>query len=43
MPSRIVSGCLPSTSGFRFANSFPHVPLRRIGIPGVVSVPIGDA
>jgi hypothetical protein len=33
----------PSASGFRFANSFPHVPVRRIGIPGVVSVPIGDA
>ena len=33
----------PSASGFRFPNSFPHVPVRRIGIPGVVSVPIGDA
>jgi len=43
LPSRMVSGFLPSTSGFRFANAFPHVPLRRIGIPGVVSVPIGDA
>ncbi len=43
MSSRVVPGFLPSTSGFRFANSFPHVPVRRIGIPGVVSIPIGDA
>ena len=33
----------PSASGFRFPNSFPHVPVRHIGIPGVVSIPIGDA
>jgi hypothetical protein len=38
-----VPGFLPSTSGFRFANDFPHVPVRHIGIPGVISVPIGDA
>ena len=43
MTSNQVPGFLPSTSGFRFPNSFPRVPLRRIGIPGVVSVPIGDA
>lgn len=43
MTSRTVPGFLPSTSGFAFANAFPHVPVRRIGIPGVVSVPIGDA
>lgn len=43
MAGRVVAGFLPSTSGFRFANSFPHVPVRRIGIPGVVSLPIGDA
>jgi hypothetical protein len=43
MPRQTVPGFLPSTSGFRFANSFPHVPVRRIGIPGLVSVPIGDA
>ena len=43
MPSRIVSGFLPSTSGFAFSNSFPHVPVRTIGIPGIVTVPIGDA
>ena len=41
--SHSVPGFLPSTSGFRFANAFPHVPVRRIGIPGVVSLPIGDA
>jgi len=39
----VIDGFLPSTSGFRFANSFPHVPVRHIGIPGVISIPIGDA
>jgi len=43
MSSRGVPGFLPSTSGFRFANDFPRVPVRRIGVPGVVEVPIGDA
>jgi hypothetical protein len=43
MTSRMVPGFLPSTSGFRFPNAFPHVPVRRIGIPGVVSLSIGDA
>jgi hypothetical protein len=43
MPTQAVPGFLPSTSGFHFPNSFPRVPLRRIGIPGVLSVPIGDA
>lgn len=43
MTVRMVPGFLPSTSGFRFANSFPKVPLRRIGIPGVVTLGIGDA
>ncbi len=38
-----VAGFTPSTSGFRFPNAFPHVPVRRIGIPGTLSVPIGDA
>jgi hypothetical protein len=37
------TGFSPSTSGFQFPNSFPHVPVRHIGIPGVVSIPIGDA
>jgi hypothetical protein len=41
--SNVVEGFLPSSSGFRFANDFPHVPVRRIGIPGVISIPIGDA
>jgi hypothetical protein len=41
--SRTVPGFLPSTSGFRFANDFPRVPVRRIGIPGLISLPIGDA
>jgi len=41
--SRSAPGFLPSTSGFRFANDFPHVPVRSIGIPNVISVPIGDA
>jgi hypothetical protein len=43
VPGRIVPGFAPSSFGFRFPNQFPKVPLRRIGIPGVVSVPIGDA
>lgn len=38
-----VDGFTPSISGFRFPNSFPHVPVRHIGIPGVMSLPIGDA
>lgn len=40
---RVVPRFLPSTSGFAFPNRFPRVPVRRIGIPGVVSLPIGDA
>jgi hypothetical protein len=43
MTSNHVPGFLPSTSGFRFPNAFPRVPLRWIGIPGVLRVPIGDA
>ena len=43
MPQRRVPGFAPSSSGFRFPNDFPKVPLRRIGIPGVISLPIGDA
>lgn len=43
MATRVVPGFSPSLSGFRFPNSFPRVPLRHIGIPGVLSVPIGDA
>jgi hypothetical protein len=43
MTTKVVAGFLPSASGFRFPNAFPRVPLRRIGIPGVLSVPIGDA
>lgn len=43
MPSAHVPGFTPLESGFRFPNAFPHVPLRRIGVPGVVSVPIGNA
>ena len=43
MTMHAVPGFLPSTSGFPFPNAFPRVPVRSIGIPGVVSVPIGDA
>jgi hypothetical protein len=43
MTSILIPGFKPSTSGFHFPNSFPHVPVRQIGIPGVISVPIGDA
>ena len=38
-----IDGFTPTASGFRFPNAFPHVPVRSIGIPGVVSLPIGDA
>ena len=43
MAEVLVPGFLPSKAGFRFPNRFPKVPVRRIGIPGVVEVPIGDA
>ena len=43
MTAKTVAGFLPSTSGLHFANAFPKVPVRKIGIPGIVSVPIGDA
>jgi hypothetical protein len=43
MTTRAVPGFLPSTSGFAFPNRFPRVPVRSIGIPGIVSIPIGDA
>jgi hypothetical protein len=37
-----ISGFLPSTSGFHFANSFDHVPLLYIDVVGQ-KIPIGDA
>ena len=37
-----VQGFLPSTSGFRFANSFPHVPVLEVGAGGI-RLGIGDA
>jgi hypothetical protein len=43
MAGRSVPGFLPTTSGFHFPNAFPHVPVRRIGIPGIIEIPIGDA
>jgi hypothetical protein len=43
MATNTVVGFVPSRSGFAFANDFPHVPVRHIGIPGVVNIPIGDA
>jgi hypothetical protein len=43
MIERTVPGFLPSRFGLHFPNTFPHVPVRRIGIPGVISIPIGDA
>ena len=38
-----VPGFLPSTHAFRFTNSFPNQPVLRIPVPGLGSVPIGDA
>ena len=35
-------GFLPSVNGFRFANSWPHVPDWTISLPGL-TIPIGDA
>jgi hypothetical protein len=43
MPGRSVPGFVPSISGFRFRNAFARVPLRFIGIPGMIRIPIGDA
>jgi hypothetical protein len=43
MTERSVPGFLPSRFGLHFPNEFPQVPVRRIGIPGVISIPIGDA
>lgn len=43
MPSRVIPGFLPSTSGLHFDNSFPRVPLRYLGVPGVFRISLGDA
>src|SRR5450756_534411 len=40
--SRVVSGFLPSTSGFHFPNRFPHVPDLKINVLGQ-QIAIGDA
>lgn len=37
-----LTGFLPSSSGFKFGNSFPQVPLKRINVLGL-QIPIGDA
>ncbi|PFN76185.1 hypothetical protein COJ85_32895 [Bacillus sp. AFS076308] len=37
-----LKGFLPSTSGFKFGNSFPHVPLKKIKVLGQ-QIPLGDA
>ena len=41
MPSNVVPGFLPSTHGFRFANSWPSGPAREWHL-GLVNVGIGD-
>jgi hypothetical protein len=43
MKSKSVPGFLPSTSGFRFSNYFPEVPVKQIWLPLVGTIPIGDA
>ena len=48
MPAAAVAGFLPSTSGFRFGNDFPHVPLARVlfgevGPAGKLPVDVPDA
>ena len=37
-----LTGFLPSSSGFKFGNSFPHVPLKKIKVLGQ-QIPIGNA
>jgi len=37
-----ITGFLPSTSGFKFGNSFPPVPLKRMKVLGQ-QIPIGNA
>ncbi|PLS09674.1 hypothetical protein [Neobacillus cucumis] len=37
-----LTGFLPSTSGFKFGNSFPQVPVKKIGFLGR-QIPIGNA
>ncbi|MCM3729009.1 hypothetical protein M3226_25535 [Neobacillus cucumis] len=37
-----LTGFLPSLSAFKFGNSFPHVPLKKIKVLGQ-QIPIGDA
>jgi hypothetical protein len=41
--TRAVPGFLPSTSGLHFPNHFARVPVRYLGVPGLVRIPIGDA
>jgi phage terminase Nu1 subunit (DNA packaging protein) len=44
MLSERVNGFVPSTSGFRFANSFPAgIPVTTITIPPLGTIPLGDA
>jgi hypothetical protein len=44
MESARVPGFLPSTSGFKFPNSFPPgIPIVKITIPLIGTIPIGDA
>jgi hypothetical protein len=43
MSSQTISGFLPSSSAFRFPNTFPEVPVRTIPIPNFGEIPIGDA
>jgi hypothetical protein len=38
-----VPGFTPSVNGFHFVNSFPHEPALTIDLPGIGSLPVGDA
>jgi hypothetical protein len=43
IPSTDLADFLPSRSGFRFPNSFPHEALVTVQIPGLATLPLGDA
>ena len=38
-----VAGFTPSLNGFHFINAFPHEPDFKVPLPGIGSLPIGDA
>ena len=41
--SAVVADFLPSRSGLHFPNTFPHEAELTVGIPGIATLPLGDA